>query len=356
MPPGLVYVSDELPGIQRHKRGQGFAYRHADGRWLSTRQAQDQVHLARIRSLAIPPAYVDVWICPRADGHLQATGRDARGRKQYRYHPQWRLEQDGQKFERMHAFGESLPRLRRRVARDLAAPPGSFPSRDGVLATLVRLLDTTFMRIGNEAYARSNRSYGLTTLRNRHADVKGARLKLRFRGKSGVRHEVAIEDPRVARIVRRCQAMPGQDLFQYEDEAGQLHRVGSDEVNDYIRQASGGPFTAKDFRTWHATVHAWSLLSPCAQALAKADDATEEAALCKTANVRRINEVLGEVASRLGNTVAVCRKSYVHPRVLTCAAQLQWPEVAQPSRRTGLSADERGLLAFLSVPVADDQL
>ena len=211
VPSGLVYVSDDRPGIRRIRKGEGFVYRHADGKLV--RNAAD---LERIRKLAIPPAYEDVWICTNPRGHLQATGRDARGRKQYRYHPEWRLARDADKFERMLEFGAALPRVRRRVTAELAKPVAAQPTRETVLATLVRLLDTTLVRIGNDEYARTNNSYGLTTLRNRHAAVSGSTLRLRFRGKSGVIHEVALEDPRVAKVVRRCQAMPGQDLFQYE--------------------------------------------------------------------------------------------------------------------------------------------
>ena len=229
-PPGLVWVSDQAPGIRRIRVGDGFAYVGRDGK-----RVRKAAELNRIRALAIPPAYEDVWICVRANGHLQATGRDARGRKQYRYHPDWRVAKDADKFERMLEFGAALPRIRKRVAADLAAPVGTRPRRETVLATIVRLLDTTYVRIGNEEYARTNRSFGLTTLRNRHAAVSGDRLRLRFRGKSGKEHEVALDDPRVAKVVRRCQAMPGQDLFQYVDEEDVVHGVGSADVNDYIR-------------------------------------------------------------------------------------------------------------------------
>jgi DNA topoisomerase-1 len=334
VPPGLVYVSDDRPGIRRIRKGDGFAYRGHDGKTI-----RNAAELQRIRKLAIPPAYEDVWICPNPRGHLQATGRDARGRKQYRYHPDWRLARDADKFERMLEFGAALPRIRRRVAADLAGPIGSQPTREKVLATLVRLLDTTLVRVGNDEYARTNHSFGLTTLRNRHAAVSGSTLKLRFRGKSGVIHEVALEDPRVAKVVRHCQAMPGQDLFQYEDEAGTTHAVGSAEVNDYIREASGASFTAKDFRTWHGTVHALTLW---AEQMA-ADAASRLSA----------NQVLAEVARRLGNTVAVCKKAYVHPRVLQVLAAENADALAglsaqTPTRQTGLSASERQLQSFLA--------
>jgi DNA topoisomerase-1 len=334
VPDGLVYVSDDPPGIRRLRKGDGFVYRRPDGK-----PVRDEAVLRRIRKLAIPPAYEDVWICADPRGHLQATGRDARGRKQYRYHPEWRESRDADKFERMLEFGAALPRLRRRVAADLAAPVAAQPGREAVLATLVRLLDTTYVRIGNDEYARENGSYGLTTLRNRHVTVRGGRLKLRFRGKSGKLHEVALEDPRVARVVRRCQAMPGQELFQYEDESGTTRLVDSADVNDYIRAASGAAFSAKDFRTWHGSVHALVLWA-------------EQMAL-DAASRRSANEVLAEVARRLGNTVAVCKKSYVHPRVLEvlgarAADAAEGLRAKAASGRPGLSAGERQLLAFLS--------
>lgn len=342
----LQYVTDRMPGIRRVRRGRGFAYQADDGHWLSADDEIDQAHLQRIRSLAIPPAYEQVWICPVAAGHMQATGRDARGRKQYRYHPQWRERQEGDKFERLLAFGEALPRLRRRVSQALASPIGRRPGRAIVLATLIRLLDTTLVRVGNEAYARDNRSYGLTTLRCRHAQVQGSQLVLRFRGKSGVRHDVRLDDPRVAAIVRRCQDMPGQELFQYVDDDGVAHAVGSAELNEQIRQVCGEDFTAKDFRTWHATVHAWARLSPCAS------NVKPEGTVCEVpsqaARKRLVNEALREVAGLLGNTLAVCRKSYVHPHVLECALLNEWPQLveAAPARR-GLNGHERTLLAFL---------
>ena len=331
-PPGLVWVSDEHPGIRRERVGDAFAYRGIDGKRL--RKAAD---LARIRSLAIPPAYEDVWICAKPNGHLQATGRDARGRKQYRYHPEWRLAKDADKFEHMLAFGAALPRVRKRVKAGLMTPVPARPGRDTVLATIVRLLDTTYVRIGNEEYARTNKSFGLTTLRNRHAEIAGTRLHLRFRGKSGKDHEVALDDPRVARVVRRCQAMPGQELFQFQGDDGERHVVDSSDVNDYIRQSSGGDFTAKDFRTWHATVHAFDLW---------AEQCAADESLRRTAN-----QLLADVAKRLGNTVAVCKKSYVHPRVLQRLAALADPEALaalSPARRAGLDAAERRLLAFLA--------
>jgi len=331
VPRGLVHVSDRTPGIRRIRTADGFVYRGVDGR--KVRRADE---LKRIRALAIPPAYEDVWICPRPNGHLQATGRDARGRKQYRYHPDFRAAREADKFEHMLGFGAALPRIRARVKQQLAVPIGTTPAREVVLATIVRLLDTTLIRVGNDEYARENRSFGLTTLRRRHAVVRGNHFRLHFRGKSGVEHEVAIDDPRVTRIVRRCQEMPGQQLFHFVDEAGERHPVDSDHVNEFLREASGADFTAKDFRTWHGSVHALDLLVA---------EAAAEVAARRTAK-----ELLGEVARRLGNTVAVCRKSYVHPRVLD-ALLAAAPDAALGrlvcARRAGLSAPERRLLAFL---------
>lgn len=327
-PPGLLYVSDTMPGIRRLRDGDSFRYRDPKGRLLRDPQA-----LQRIRKLAIPPAYEEVWICPLPQGHLQATGRDARGRKQYRYHPDWREARDAHKFERMREFGQALARIRAKVKRDLAVPVGS---RASVLAALVRLLDTTLVRVGNDEYARENGSFGLTTLRNQHVAVKGARLRLRFRGKSGVWHEVALEDPQVARIVRACQAMPGQELFQYEDEAGQTRCVSSSDVNEYIRTLSGADFTAKDFRTWHASVHALARLC----ALPDGGPVSR----------KRANDVLREVARLLGNTLAVCRKSYVHPGVMAVATQQGAGALSagEVRRCRGLTVAECRLQAFLS--------
>jgi DNA topoisomerase I len=341
LPRGLRYVDDSGPGIRRVRKGHGFAYRIDGGGWL-----RDATELARIRKLAIPPAYTRVWICPRPDGHLQATGRDARGRKQYRYHEAWRRGRDDGKFERLAAFGQALPRIRARVATDLAAPLQSTASPDGrrtVLAALVRLLDTTFVRIGNPQYARDNGSYGLTTLRRKHAEIKPGAVRLRFRGKSGIDHDVQLDDPRVARILRRCRELPGQDLFTWLDAEGRPCPVGSAEVNDYIADVAGdaGPrFTAKDFRTWHGSVLALALANDHAEAPLGAP------------------EIVRRVAERLRNTAAVCRKSYIHPKVLSlCAAQagaaaaeasdLVLPERPRRAAR-GMSAAERHLLALLA--------
>ena len=249
----------------------------------------------------IPPAWRDVWICTHPSGHIQATGRDARGRKQYLYHPRWREVRDVAKFAHMAAFGAALPRIRRRVRRDLALP--GIP-RDKVLATLVRLLETTLIRVGNEEYARDNGSYGLTTLKNRHAEVHGANLRFRFRGKSGKEREVDVTSPRLARLVKRCQELPGQDLFQYLDEVGNPHPVGSADVNDYLREITEEDFTAKDFRTWAATL------------LASQAFAAEKAAASAAQAQRTVAKVIKSVAARLGNTAAICRKSYIHPAVV----------------------------------------
>jgi DNA topoisomerase-1 len=339
-PRGLVYVSDAVPGISRRRAGSGFVYRAPDGTRLT-----DRAQLQRIRSLAIPPAYTRVWICTLPHGHLQATGRDARGRKQYRYHPAWRSAREADKFGRMLDFAAALPRIRARVRRDLALPVGRRVLRDTVLAALVRLLDATLVRVGNDEYVRSNGSYGLTTLRNRHAAVRGATLKLRFRGKSGVQHEVELEDPRVARVVRHCQSLPGQELFEYVDDDGAVRALGSADVNDYLREASGGEFTAKDFRTWHGSVAALAL----ALALDGARQAEEEGRAGRTGGRGRARRVLAEVAARLGNTVAVCRKSYVHPHVLALLLGdvEAWDGGGVRHRRAGLSADEARLVAFL---------
>lgn len=357
LPGGLVYVSPSMPGLTREASGdKTFRYRGPDGQWL-----EDEDEIARIRRLAIPPAYTDVWICPLPNGHLQATGLDARGRRQYRYHPLWRQQRDEGKFEHMQAFGRALPRIRRRVARDLAAHRSGKPlTRNLVLATLVHLLDTTYLRVGNEEYAIANRSYGLTTLRTRHARLQGNRLRLRFRGKSGVQQEVELDDPRVARVVRRCQQLPGQELFQYEDEDGTPRTVGSGDVNDYLREithgaadAGGEHFTAKDFRTWHGTAQALELTRLACMpgdAASTADTRTRYSA----------KAILAEVARQLGNTPAVCKKSYVHPAVLELGSRLAsdagpgmqevWDRIGGVASPRGLSAAERRLLAFLGKP------
>ncbi|MEJ8856084.1 DNA topoisomerase IB [Variovorax robiniae] len=340
----LVYVRPDMPGFSRVKTGTKFRYRDTNGEWIG-----DAEEIARIRQLAIPPAYERVWICPLANGHLQATGLDARGRTQYRYHAGWRALKDQAKFERLEAFGRALPRIRARVERDLRPGRGAPLARSLVLATLVRLLDTTFLRVGNEEYACSNGSYGLTTLRNRHAEVRGGALRLRFRGKGGVMHEARVDDPRLAGVVRRCQQLPGQELFQYEDADGTPRSVSSTDVNDYLREAApDGQFTAKDFRTWHGTVQALELTRLACNAQS-----------CGTPGATRqgTKEILAAVAARLGNTPAVCRKAYVHPAVLALGSSLAadagamndiWKEIAgRTSSVRRLRGAETRLLAFL---------
>jgi DNA topoisomerase-1 len=289
---GLRYVHDDRPGIRR----EGARYLDAHGD-----PVEDEATLKRIRSLAIPPAWTDVWICPHANGHLQATGRDARGRKQYRYHTKWREVRDEVKYERMIKFGKALPQIRKEVDRALALP--GLP-REKVLATIVYLLEATMMRIGNDEYARANKSYGLTTLRNRHVRVDGSEVEFRFRGKSGVYHDVKVNDRRLARIIRHTRDLPGQDLFQYLDENGETHTVGSSDVNDYLRAITGEDYTAKDFRTWSGTVLAAMALQEF--------EAVDSDAQAKKNVVRAIESV----AAKLGNTPSVCRKCYVHPAVL----------------------------------------
>jgi DNA topoisomerase I len=295
---GLRYVSDEQPGLSRRRAGKGFSYRDADGH-----RVRDAATLGRIRALAIPPAYTDVWICAREDGHLQATGRDARRRKQYRYHPDWaRVRGDG-KFDRVIAFGQALPALRRRLRRDMKQP--GFPQQK-VLAIVVALLGETLVRVGNPEYARDNRSYGLTTLRNRHLElVRGGRARMRFRGKSGQEQDVEIDDKRLVTLIKACQQLPGQALFQYRDDDGTVQPVDSGQVNAYLRDAMGEDFSAKDFRTWGGTVAALRLFA--ATALPEAPSERALATLEKQA--------VCEVAKQLGNTPSVCRKAYIDPSV-----------------------------------------
>lgn len=293
---GLRYVTDEKPGITRKRRGKSFRYFGADGK-----QIHDEAVLGRIRSLAIPPAWTDVWICPLANGHLQATGRDARGRKQSRYHPRWREVRDETKYERMKLFGGALPRIRERVEQDLGMP--GLP-REKVLATIVRLLETTFIRIGNEEYARQNHSYGLTTLRDKHVDVEGSKVHFQFKGKSGKLHKIDVQDRQLARIVKKCLDLPGYELFQYVDAEGNPRSVDSAGVNEYLQAITGEAFTAKDFRTWAGTVLACAML--------REFDACDTQTQAK----KNVVQAIASVAERLGNTPAVCRKCYVHPAVI----------------------------------------
>jgi len=294
---GLRYVNDNVAGIHREKADDGtFRYFRPNGN-----EVTDEKTLKRIRSLAIPPAYENVWICPSPNGYLQATGRDARGRKQYRYHPKWREVRDETKYSRMMAFGDALPRIRARIDHDLSLR--GLP-REKVLATIVRLLESTMIRVGNEEYARQNKHYGLTTMRNRHVDVEGSSVHFHFMGKSGKKHSIDVRDRKLAAIVKRCRELPGQELFQYIDANGQRQSVDSSDVNSYLREISGEDFTAKDFRTWAGTVLA-------AMALEEFEAVDSEAQAKK--NVVRAIE---SVAERLGNTPSVCRKCYVHPAVI----------------------------------------
>jgi len=317
---GLRYVNDGEPGIGRRRAGRGFVYLDPRGRKLRAAAT-----LARIRALAIPPAYTEVWICRDARGHLQATGRDARGRKQYRYHPQWRQVRDEGKFERVLAFARALPALRRRVRRDLASP--GFP-RDKVLAMVVAVMAETLLRIGNHEYARSNRSFGLTTLRNRHVEfLRGGRARFRFRGKSGLAQVVELDNARLTELVRRCQQLPGQALFQYRDDQGRLQPVDSGAVNGYLREAMGEAFTAKDFRTWGGTVAAFRRLAALPLPPPARGGAPSERALAAAQNA-----VIGEVAQALRNTPAVCRKAYIDPAVFAGWREGRLPRYARGAR------------------------
>ncbi len=323
----MRYVDDSMPGIGRRRQGDGFAYIDANGK-----RVHDAATLARIAALAIPPAYEEVWICANPAGHLQATGRDARGRKQYVYHADWGALRDSDKYARLPAFGSVLPRLRARVARDLRR--NGMP-REKVVAAVVQLLDATLVRVGSPQYARQNRTYGLTTLRRRHVTVRGSRLRFQFTGKSGITHDVSVNDPRLARIVRNCADLPGQRLFKYRDSDGEIREVGSADVNAYLQQATGGDFTAKDFRTWAGSVHALALL--------RAAGADGEAARRKC-----VAEVIKSVAQRLRNTVAVCRKCYVHPAVIEAFIDDGLQDCERVAIVSRLRADEARLLKLLS--------
>ena len=329
---GLRYTNDDQPGIRRKRSGRGFAYTDRDGVPI-----RDKGELGRIRRLAIPPAWTDVWISPSPIGHIQATGRDGRGRKQYRYHERWREVRDEAKYGRLIDFAKALPRIRKRVDADLARP--GVP-RERVLATAVRILDQTFMRVGNSEYARENGSFGLTTLRSRHVEVVGSRILFRFRGKSGKDHEVDVRDRRLARVVARLEHLPGQELFRYLDDDGEPHAIGSEDVNAYLGEISGEDLTAKDFRTWAGTVLA-------ARALAELGSARNERVARK-----RIVQAVDVVAARLGNTRAVCRKCYVHPAIIDTyeagglPAALRRPE--RSSKGLGLSTHETAVAAMLT--------
>lgn len=336
---GLRYVADEAPGIIRRRSGKGFSYVAPDGS-----RVRDPRVLARIRSLVIPPAWTDVWICANPQGHLQATGRDARGRKQYRYHPRWREVRDETKYGRMAAFGAALPMIRERTEQHLRLP--GLP-REKVLATVVRLLETTCIRVGNEEYARSNKSFGLTTLRTKHVDVEGSTIHFHFRGKSGIYHEVKVTDRRLARIVRNCQEIPGYELFQYIAEDGSRQSIDSSDVNAYLKEITGEDFTAKDFRTWSGTLFAALALRDCGPCASEAQAK------------RNITQAVKSVAGRLRNTVAVCRKCYVHPSVFAAYTGGTLVDAidrglreADPDKYPYLKPEECALLRFLRAGAA----
>ena len=327
----LSYVSDADPGIRRLRKGSGFSYSGPNGK------APSQTTLARIKAIVIPPAWTDVWISPDPDGHIQATGRDQRGRKQYRYHPQWTEERDGVKYSSLVAFAQSLPALRRRIDADLRRH--GLPL-ERVVASVVWLLDNTMIRVGNAAYARDNKSFGLTTLRDRHVEITGSRLRFAFKGKSGKEWKLKLADRRIAKVVRGAQDLPGQKLFQYLDEDGERRPLRSEDVNRYIREALGAEFSSKHFRTWGGTIHAASLF------------ARTELPESKTQRKRVINSVVDKVAERLGNTRAVCRRCYIHPLVFEAWAEGRLlDEMAEANKRkrliSGLDEEETLVLRWL---------
>ena len=340
---GLRYVTDATPGIRRKRQGKGFRYVAPDGKPM-----HDPEVMRRIKSLAIPPAWTNVWICANPSGHLQATGRDARGRKQSRYHPRWREVRDETKYYRMMLFGAALPSIRKRVEQDLSLP--GMP-KEKVLAAIVRLLETTFIRVGNNEYAKENGSYGLTTLRNKHVSVKGATVTFDFKGKSGREHTIDLHDRRMAAIIKRCHDLPGYELFQYIDPEGNRHSIGASDVNDYLRQITSEDFTAKDFRTWAGTVLACAMLRET------------EPAETQTQAKKNVVDAIKRVAARLGNTPSVCRKCYVHPAVLEsymsgAMVQSAKKEVAQEVEKEiekdihALRDEERELLKMLEQKIA----
>jgi DNA topoisomerase-1 len=325
---GLRYVSDRLPGIRRIRAGKGFRYVNHHGRLI-----RDPHTLRRIQSLAIPPAWRDVWISPIENAHLQAVGRDARGRKQYRYHPRWRGVRDETKFHRMISFGKALTKIRRQVGKDLRS---SELTRRKVLATIVRLLETTYIRVGNDEYVRENNSFGLTTLRDRHVNVAGDKVHFYFRGKSGVKHAISLEDSHLSGIVKRLRDLPGYELFQYVDDNGQRRPIGSEDVNQYLREISGEDFSSKDFRTWAGTVLAAVALS-------------QNADFKSTARARRnVNTAVAGVAEQLGNTAAVCRKCYIHPAVIDAYMDQSLHGMLRISKRVArLRPEESAILCLL---------
>lgn len=328
----LIYVDDTLPGITRKGAGKGWAYYDPKGELI-----RDTAEKKRLNAIALPPAYIDAWFCPAPNGHILATGYDAKGRKQYRYHPDFRTARESEKFDGCMTFGNLLPLVRKRVSEDLARRS---LTRERTIASVIRLLDLGAVRIGNEGYAKRNKSFGATTLRRRHAEVTGNTLRLRYRGKGGKDREVILSDGSLARIVRRMQDLPGQHLFQYVDGQGEHHAVGSSDVNDYLRETMGETFTAKSFRTWHASVMAFELLAEAEERLT-------------------IKSVIEQVATYLGNTAAVTRKSYIHPAVIGLVEnQEEWRgELKLPRATKWLTREERGLLEFLQTsPKADELL
>ncbi len=324
--PGLIYVADDGPGITRRRSGDEFEYLDTEGRRIS-----DPSIIKRINALAIPPAYESVWICPLEMGHIQATARDARGRKQYRYHSLWKDLRDASKYDHLAEFGKALCRIRRRVQQDMSAKDITY---EKVMAVVVHLLELTLIRVGSRRYVRTNKSYGLTTLRRRHATIAGSRVRFRFKGKSGVLHDVTVNDRRVASMVKRCMEIPGQELFQYQNPDGTIQTVDSGAVNAYLKEAGGGDFTAKHYRTWAASVYAMNQLQQCRP---------ETAAAAK----RMLNEVVKSTAKLLGNTPTVCRDCYIHPAVIQTFLDGTLP--ARESVRTprGLKADERRFFTFI---------
>lgn len=339
---GLVYVSPDQPGISRVSRGKNYEYMTADGRRVT-----DKITLGRIKRLAIPPAWTNVWICPKENGHLQAVGYDARKRKQYRYHPHWREVRDETKYNSMVEFARILPRIRKRVAEDLTLP--GLP-KSKVLAAVIKILETGLIRVGNDEYARTNKSFGLTTMQDRHVDVNGATIRFQFRGKSGKYHKIHIEDRRLAKIVANCQAIPGQELFQYVDDEGRSRDITSSDVNDYLREITRSDFTAKDFRTWAGTV----LAAMALQEFQKFDT--------KAQAKKNLLRAIEAVAQKLGNTPAICRKCYIHPIILNSymdGAMLNLFKKRAEEELKGnvhsLRAEEGAVLAFLQKRLAQDE-
>lgn len=334
---GLTYLVDVVPGLSRVKRGKRFEYLGTNGKPVR------QPHvLKRIAALVIPPAWSQVWVSPNPNGHLQATGRDARGRKQYRYHSNWRASRDATKFHRLLDFGAALQAIRDRTNADLRKPG---LSREKVIATVVQLLELTLIRVGNEEYARTNKTYGLTTMKDKHVDVRGATLRFHFRGKSGKEHDIDVRDRRLAAIVARCQELPGHELFHFFDAEGVKHTVGSSDVNAYLREITGEEFTAKDFRTWAGTVLATQALWAC------------EACSTKTQAQKNVVQVVKAVAAKLGNTPTVCRKSYIHPEVLQgYLGGALGPAVKSVRPRGALKAHEVAVLKTLKRLVASGPL